>query len=141
MLRQATPAQLVHIVNEHDAVIHHRAHKHREAHQRDQRKLFAGDHQPQHAAGKGQWNRKQHDEGRQQTLELRHHNKVNQHKAQNQKQHHLRKHRVDVFQLATGLNGVALGQLIILELGLQIARKQSIVVTIFDIGRHRNSTG
>ncbi len=34
----------------------------------------------------------------------------------------MRKHCVDVFQFATGLNGVALGQLIILELGLQIAR-------------------
>ena len=141
MLRQATTAQLVHIVNEHDTVIHHRAHKHREAQQRKHAQLFASCHQTEQTAGKGKGDSQDHDERRKQALELRHHNKVDQHKAQNQKQHHLRKHCVDVFQFATGLNGVALGQLIILELGLQIARKQSIVVTIFDIGRHRNSTG
>ena len=141
VLRQATAAQLVHVVNEHDAVIHHRTHKHREAQQRKHAQLFASRHQAEQTAGKGKGNSQDHDEGRKQALELRHHNKVDQHKAQNQQQHHLGKHRVDVFQFATGLDGVALGQLIILELGLQIARKQSIVVAIFDIGRHRNSAG
>ena len=79
----AADAQLVGVIHEHDAVVDDRAHQDDEAHQGDHSQLLAGEQQAQQAAGKGQRNGEQNDEGGEQALELGHHNKVDEGQRRN----------------------------------------------------------
>lgn len=70
MLLKTTAAQLVHIVYEHDAIVHHRAHQYRKAHEREHGKAFAAEPQRKEATREGQRNGKDDDEGQKEALEL-----------------------------------------------------------------------
>ena len=137
-LGQAAYTQLVDVIDEHDAVVHDGAHEHREAHQRHHRDLLVGQPQAQEAACEGQGHREQDNEGREQALELSHHNQVDQNEAQDKQKHHLLEHRVDVLKLTIGAQRIAFGQVDGIELVLQVARKERVVVAILNVGGHRD---
>ena len=106
---------------------------------------WPGDQQADQAAGKGQRHGKQHDEGGQQALELRHHDQIHKGQGQSHPLDHFPDHEVHVLGLAAhgevaALRHLAAGRKLVQGL-LQNAGLHGGVVTVQRVGRDGDVLG